>query len=409
MTPQATIILPTHNHGALLRSSVTSALQQTVPVEIFIIGDGVDPETRTVATQMAVEFDCVTFFDNPKGPRHGEIHRDVALQHARAPFVCYLADDDLYVPSHVEHVCQLLETADFVHAFAVRVAPDGSFSAWTVDLSEAAFRQELSAGRNRVPFSAGAHTLSFYRQLAEGWTSAPPDLASDLHMWQKFLQQPECRFVAGRWPTVYVLPSPLRHHMTSRQRDRELREWLARLSSPAGTAVVERELLAQKRAEAANLESRFLSSQAGLRSIGALRSILQVFYPSATGYSERQSTFREIRVGHWEEHSIELPPFNSGHPLRIDPANVPGLVAFTALELRDSAGGLLWALTPENAAELRLVHELVRTSSDPLVLVSQGNDPQLLLPATLPMGEALTLKVKLRVSDDLLEIVRSFV
>ena len=59
----------------------------------------------------------VRWFDNPKGPRHGELHRHAALQEARGEIVCYLCDDDLWLPDHVERMRALLDGARLrVHA-----------------------------------------------------------------------------------------------------------------------------------------------------------------------------------------------------------------------------------------------------------------------------------------------------
>ena len=91
----ATVLIPTYNHGSLLRYSVASALRQTVrDLEIFIVGDGVPDATREIVAELQHD-PRVRFFDNPKGPRHGELHRHAALRQASGEIVCYLSDDDL--------------------------------------------------------------------------------------------------------------------------------------------------------------------------------------------------------------------------------------------------------------------------------------------------------------------------
>jgi hypothetical protein len=259
MTLAATILIPTHNHGPTLRASVASALRQTVTdIEVFIIGDGVTDETRQIVQVLACGDPRVRFFDHPKGPRHGEPYRHAALAEARGRIVCYLSDDDLYLPNHVEVMTGLLANADFAHALAASVAPDGSLSTWTVDLAMPAFRADLLAGRNRVPFSAGAHTMDFYRRLPVGWTAAPAGLPTDLHMWQKFLRQPECRFRAGMTPTVLVFPSPKRPQMTPTERLAELQAWLDRTADAAGAAAIRDQVLALAVQRAAELKAKTL-------------------------------------------------------------------------------------------------------------------------------------------------------
>src|SRR6266849_3725591 len=105
----ATILIPTHDHGPTLRASIASALRQTISeIEVFVLGDGVPDETRDIMADILKTDERVRFFDNPKDERLGELHRPVALEIAKGRIVCYLADDDLYFPGHVEHMNWLL-------------------------------------------------------------------------------------------------------------------------------------------------------------------------------------------------------------------------------------------------------------------------------------------------------------
>ena len=116
MPLEATVIIPTHDHGPMLLHSARSALAQTVEeIELFIVGDGVPEVTREIVSELKRD-ERVRFFDHPKGPRHGEIYRHAALQEARGEIVCYLSDDDLCFPEHVACMRRLLSSADFAHA-----------------------------------------------------------------------------------------------------------------------------------------------------------------------------------------------------------------------------------------------------------------------------------------------------
>lgn len=85
----ATVVIPTFNHGPTLLYSVASALEQTVQdIEVFIIGDGVPDVTREIVGNFIGQDKRVRFFDNPKGPRHGEIYRHQALAEASGEIVC---------------------------------------------------------------------------------------------------------------------------------------------------------------------------------------------------------------------------------------------------------------------------------------------------------------------------------
>ena len=81
---EATILIPTFDHGPTLNRSVASALDQTVKeIEVFVVGDGVSDPTRDIVAELRSRDHRIRFFDHPKGPRNGEIHRHAALQDAR--------------------------------------------------------------------------------------------------------------------------------------------------------------------------------------------------------------------------------------------------------------------------------------------------------------------------------------
>jgi hypothetical protein len=385
MAVAATVVIPTHNHGPTLYASVGSALAQTVPVEVFVMGDGVSDETRAIAQELARRDERVRFFDHPKSPSRGELHRDAALEQARGRVVCYLGDDDVYLPHHVEDMCGLLEDADFVHAQAIEVLLEGGVGLWTVDLARQRYQREVLAGINRVPLSAAAHTLSVYRGLAEGWTTAPPEIPSDLFMWQKFVRHPGCRFRPGRRPSVLVFPSPKRRHLPHEERLLEMQRWIAKTEGAAGLARLDQEVLAAQAAAAARPFT------------------LQVFYPSLEGHNQRDSGSFQLQSGVWEAMRVRFPYPASATSIRIDPLNQPGLIEIERISVRDLSGNLWWELTPENAYQVRVDGTAVAIRrGPPLLAVSDGIDPQIILPPLkLPREpEPVDLELILRLDAD---------
>ena len=119
----ATILIPTHRHAAVLPLALRSALgQHGVSIEVFVVGDGVEDDTRAALEPFLAD-SRVRFFDFPKGERHGERHRHVALQEAAGEIICYLSDDDLLLPGHLVEMRRLLEHADFAHGAPVGSSP----------------------------------------------------------------------------------------------------------------------------------------------------------------------------------------------------------------------------------------------------------------------------------------------
>ncbi len=234
MSVAATVIVPTHDHGPTLRSSLGSALAQTVEdIEVLVIGDGVPDVTREIVGELSRTDERVRFFDHPKGPRHGELYRHEALAQARGEIVCYLSDDDLWFPEHIETMHEALVQSDFAGGHAVHVTPAGELLTWPSDLSLPWFRERMLAGQaNFVPLSCAAHTLDVYRRLPEGWSPAPLSSATDVFMWRKVLRLPGLRARSTTLPTVVHLPSTLRRGWTPEARAAELEPWARRVADP---------------------------------------------------------------------------------------------------------------------------------------------------------------------------------
>ena len=226
MTPAATVIVPTHDHGPLLELAVRSALRQTVAdLEVLIVGDGATGPTRAAAQALLAEDERVRFFDRPKGPRLGEIHRREAIAASSAAAILYLCDDDLWLPEHVEHVLALLEGHDVVSALSVWIGPTGVVQHSTIDLALAFHREEVREHRQAPSLTAMAHTREWYDGLPYGWRTTPEGIGTDSWMWRQLLDDPACRARSGFVPTIVHLPSPQRREMTLEQRLEELRRY----------------------------------------------------------------------------------------------------------------------------------------------------------------------------------------
>jgi hypothetical protein len=227
---RATVLIPTHDHGPLLEYSLRSALAQTIQdIEVLVIGDGVGDDTRSVLEVLRQKDERIRFFDNPKGPRHGEIHRHAALGEARGRIVCYLSDDDLWFPHHLETMEHLLGVTDLAHTLPVFVLPDGTVEGSLGDLALPEIRQRLLDGLNFIPLSCVGHTLDAYRRLPFGWRTTPEGTHTDLYMWQQFLAKPDCRCLSSSKLTVAHFPSPARTRLSDAERKLELASWARRL------------------------------------------------------------------------------------------------------------------------------------------------------------------------------------
>jgi GalNAc5-diNAcBac-PP-undecaprenol beta-1,3-glucosyltransferase len=233
--PLATIVVPTHNHGRLLRLSVGSAMAQTAEaLDIVIVGDGMTDETASVARELAAGDPRVRLLEHEKGERLGEAYRDPILRRCESPYVFYLGDDDLWRPEHVETLIGLLEdrNAHFAHALPVARLADGTWAKANVDLSMAFHREAMFGSFNRISPSHVAHTREAYLRLPHGWRTSPPGTPTDLHMWRQWLEQPWVRFASSSVPTVLNFPSALRPGLDLAERELELAAHLPVICEP---------------------------------------------------------------------------------------------------------------------------------------------------------------------------------
>ncbi len=225
----ATILIPTFRHVALLPHALRSALdQEGTSVEVLVVGDGVEDDTRA-ALEPYGDDERVRFFDFPKGERHGELNRHEALGEAKGRIVCYLSDDDLLLPGHVTEMGRLLEDAGFAHSPPFAVMLDGSLWYAPVDISSPVFQKRLlGGGWNVIGLTGVAHTLAAYRELPHGWRPAPTDVWTDLYMWQQFVAQPGFRGKTGSRLTHLHFPDEARRDLPVAERVAELELWSAR-------------------------------------------------------------------------------------------------------------------------------------------------------------------------------------
>jgi Glycosyl transferase family 2 len=238
--PVAAIVVPTHDHAATLDLSVGSALAQTIAeVEVVVVGDGVGDDTREVMAELTRGDSRVRFLDLPKGPHHGELHRGRAIAETAAGIVCYLCDDDLLLPDHVESMVELLERADLANSQNGHLDASGCWHHYFADLSFPPCRDwVLRPDRNVVSLTGTAHTAAAYRRLPHGWRTTPAGRFADHYMWQQFLAEPWVRAVTATRVTAVQFPSHVdgRESWPAEARRAELERWRAALATGEGRA-----------------------------------------------------------------------------------------------------------------------------------------------------------------------------
>ncbi len=247
---KAVVIIPTFDHGRLIQYAIESVLRQThTDFEIFVIGDGAGAETDQLMEYYQKQDPRVRYFKYPKGPRLGEAYRHSLLLSAKADFVAYLADDDLYLENHLATLAAELEQVDFTNVLPVKILPSGKPFVWQLDLNQTWYRELLLGGTNRMPLGAVGHRLDFYRRLPHGWRTTPEGKPTDLHMWQQFLEQSDLRCSSLTTPGILHFASLDRKTMDLETRAEELQKYSRLIQDSGALEALKAEIL-QARLEA---------------------------------------------------------------------------------------------------------------------------------------------------------------
>jgi glycosyltransferase involved in cell wall biosynthesis len=237
--PLVTVLVPSHDHGDLIEFALRSVLNQTLQdFEVLVVGDGMTDEGRACVSRLAAKDPRVRLFDLPKGPRHGEVHRHrVLTAEARGRIVCYLSDDDLFLPRHLEAMVTALRESDFAYALPNFITIQREYGVPEGDLSIPEIRERLTRDSdfNFIAFHGAAHTMALYRRLPFGWRTTPLGRPTDLYMWQQILSVPGCRVAMSPYATTLHFPDAGRRGWTHEERRAELAEWEERvLARPDG-------------------------------------------------------------------------------------------------------------------------------------------------------------------------------
>lgn len=223
--PAFTILLPVTRLPDLMAFAADSVLGQTQSdFELFIICDGAPDATVAAARTIAARDHRIQVFAHPKGERHGEAYRHQALLQGAGRFVCQIADDDLWLPNHLQEMQHLLADFEFGQLPSILATPDGLHRIAADDLSDPAVQRRMMHETFNIfgPTAAG-YRMETYRRLPVGWSPAPAGLFTDLFMWRKFLALPDItagtRFGAA---TSIHFATSLREGWTPEQRRNEI-------------------------------------------------------------------------------------------------------------------------------------------------------------------------------------------
>lgn len=233
MSVEVTVGIPTHNRRETVLLALASALEQTrPPARVYVVADGCTDGTQEAVHALGEE--RVEVLDRPKAFGCGYVHRNEVLERASEGVVAWLADDDLWLPDHLERAGELFDAgvAEIVNTMACRVREDGTLEPFGVHWRAPTYRDRFLGTENRTPSSAVSH-LARVALAAGGWP-ADFERGGDWDLWQRMVR-------AGAHSEMVSAPTVLFFNAWQREqpwRDRVAQNagFLARLRDPAQLA-----------------------------------------------------------------------------------------------------------------------------------------------------------------------------
>ncbi|GAB6176645.1 hypothetical protein JCM16814_15360 [Desulfobaculum senezii] len=168
--PLVSVIMATYNRRSKLRRSMQSVLNQSYSnIELIVVRDGGDPIHDIISS---FDDERIVFVDNenncgkPSAINCGQ-------QVSKGRYICYLDDDDLYYPWHVETLVGVLENIPGIQfAYSNAVKTDVIIDARGVESvcnEEVVFRQQTSMHRllksNEITWPSVIHSREIFETV----------------------------------------------------------------------------------------------------------------------------------------------------------------------------------------------------------------------------------------------------
>jgi glycosyltransferase involved in cell wall biosynthesis len=108
-SPEVTVVIPTRDRWRYLRLALRAVLaQRNVSVEVVVVDDGSRDETPARLAEL--DDNRVRVLRN-EASRGVSAARNLGIEHARAPWLAFLDDDDLWSPSKLQRQLAVAESA----------------------------------------------------------------------------------------------------------------------------------------------------------------------------------------------------------------------------------------------------------------------------------------------------------
>ena len=163
MSDLVSIVIPTHDRGALLREALDSVLAQThANWEAIVVDDRSTDDTAEVMAEYAARDPRISFHRLPEGRTGGPAGRNFGADLATGEFVVFFDSDDLIAPGCLAHRVALL-----------KAKPDLDFAVWQCQV----FRKtpgDTNLLWNRFTDAAPDEDLDRYLRRDTIWQTTSP-------------------------------------------------------------------------------------------------------------------------------------------------------------------------------------------------------------------------------------------
>src|SRR5437868_1774480 len=126
--PSVVVVIPFYNGADFIERAVKSVFNQTVPAdEVVVVNDGSRAEEREALGALALRYPF-RIVDKENGGQGSARNAGVAA--SSSAFLCFLDQDDFYLPNHIEILADAIPAGDtrfgFVYADVYEADVDGN-------------------------------------------------------------------------------------------------------------------------------------------------------------------------------------------------------------------------------------------------------------------------------------------
>ncbi|HNT53232.1 MAG TPA: glycosyltransferase [Anaerolineaceae bacterium] len=166
LKPQVSVVMPTYARNAegLLTSCLDSILAQTFTnFEFIIIDDGSSDGSEAVIKQYATADPRIVYVRHPQNSGLPAVRTDEGILLARAPYVAFIFDDNLWYPDALESMVTALEHADVELVYGHVLMPRANADPVSYGITPPTL--EILQNANTIPNGVVAVRRSFFDKV----------------------------------------------------------------------------------------------------------------------------------------------------------------------------------------------------------------------------------------------------